>query len=209
MTAKIKLNAASGGGSFSLQAPSSSSNNRVFTLPDSADATLLTSTASLGKVLQVVSTTKKDSASFSVGTETTYSYTDSSLRATITPSSASNKILITAMLHVSVDSSQYVFTLLQKDGSTITDATGDASGSRTRCTSWVPYPADSFTATQCISINYLDTAGNTNSRYYNFGFRHTSGLSRTMYLNKAGQTDAGNYTIGLPVSTITAMEIAA
>jgi len=54
MTAKIKLNAASGGGSFSLQAPSSSANNRVFTLPDSADATLLTSTASLGKILQTV-----------------------------------------------------------------------------------------------------------------------------------------------------------
>jgi len=42
MTAKIKLNAASGGGSFSLQAPSSSANNRVFTLPDSADATMAT-----------------------------------------------------------------------------------------------------------------------------------------------------------------------
>ena len=42
MTAKIKLNAASGGGSVSLQAPSSSANNRVFTLPDSADATLST-----------------------------------------------------------------------------------------------------------------------------------------------------------------------
>ena len=40
MTAKIKLNAASGGGSFSLQAPSSSSNNRVLTLPDSADGTV-------------------------------------------------------------------------------------------------------------------------------------------------------------------------
>ena len=40
MTAKIKLNAASGGGSFSLQAPSSSANNRVFTLPDSADGTI-------------------------------------------------------------------------------------------------------------------------------------------------------------------------
>jgi len=37
MTAKIKLNAASGGGSFSLQAPSSSANNRVLTLPDAAD----------------------------------------------------------------------------------------------------------------------------------------------------------------------------
>ena len=42
MTAKIKLNTASGGGSFSLQAPSSSSNNRVFTLPDIADATMAT-----------------------------------------------------------------------------------------------------------------------------------------------------------------------
>ena len=40
MTAKIKLNAASGGGSFSLQAPSSSANNRVLTLPDSADGTI-------------------------------------------------------------------------------------------------------------------------------------------------------------------------
>ena len=42
MTGKIKLNAASGGGSFSLQAPSSSSNDRVFTLPDVADATMAT-----------------------------------------------------------------------------------------------------------------------------------------------------------------------
>ena len=42
MTAKIKLNSASGGGSFSLQAPSSSSNDRVFTLPDVADATMAT-----------------------------------------------------------------------------------------------------------------------------------------------------------------------
>ena len=49
MTAKIKLNAASGGGSISIQAPSSTSNNRVFTLPDLADATLLTSNATLGK----------------------------------------------------------------------------------------------------------------------------------------------------------------
>ena len=47
MTAKIKLNAASGGGSVSLKAPSSSANNRVITLPDIADGTLLTSQSSL------------------------------------------------------------------------------------------------------------------------------------------------------------------
>tara|TARA_R100000426_G_scaffold59628_1_gene42136 strand:- start:184 stop:771 length:588 start_codon:yes stop_codon:yes gene_type:complete len=87
MTAKIKLNAASGGGSFSLQAPSSSSNNRVFTLPDSADATLLTSTASLGKILQVVQGTRTSGFS-----STSTSYVDLGLSASITPSTNS-KIL--------------------------------------------------------------------------------------------------------------------
>jgi hypothetical protein len=47
MTAKIKLNAASGGGSVSIQAPSSSSNNRVISLPDIADGTLLTNQSTL------------------------------------------------------------------------------------------------------------------------------------------------------------------
>ena len=47
MTAKIKLNAASGGGSVSIQAPSSSSNTRVITLPDIADGTLVTSQSTL------------------------------------------------------------------------------------------------------------------------------------------------------------------
>ena len=47
MTAKIKLNASSGGGSVSIQAPSSSSNNRVISLPDIADGTLVTSQSTL------------------------------------------------------------------------------------------------------------------------------------------------------------------
>ena len=47
MSAKIKLNAASGGGSISIQAPSSSSNNRVISLPDIADGTMVTSESTL------------------------------------------------------------------------------------------------------------------------------------------------------------------
>ena len=76
MTAKIKLNAASGGGSFSLQAPSSSANTRVMTLPDTADGTILTTTnPKSGNSLQVVSTTKTDVFS----TTTTGSFVDLSL----------------------------------------------------------------------------------------------------------------------------------
>ena len=98
MTAKIKLNAPSGGGSFSLQAPSSSSNNRVITLPDIADGTLLTSQSSLDstKLSPAVSGKIKQ---YVVGTTTTQTYTsdttylDTGLTATITPSSGT-KILV-------------------------------------------------------------------------------------------------------------------
>ena len=68
MTAKIKLNAASGGGSFSLQAPSSSANTRVMTLPDTADGTILTTTnPKTGNIVQVVANniTGTSSVSFS------------------------------------------------------------------------------------------------------------------------------------------------
>ena len=90
MTAKIKLNAASGGGSFSLQAPSSSSNNRVFTIPDEADATLLTSNTSTGKILQVVNTLKTDTAS--ITSSNTNNFVDiSGMSLSITPTATSSK----------------------------------------------------------------------------------------------------------------------
>ena len=96
MTAKIKLNAASGGGSFSLQAPSSSSNARVMTLPDTADGTILTTTnPKAGNIIQVVQGTSTTEDSF-----TTASFVASSLSATITPSAASSKILIQSSILV-------------------------------------------------------------------------------------------------------------
>jgi hypothetical protein len=52
------------------------------------------------------------------------------------------------------------------------------------------------------------SAGNTNSRNYNIALRHTSGLTRTMYLNSTSSgTDSFDY--GRGISTITAMEIKA
>jgi hypothetical protein len=89
MTAKIKLNAASGGGSFSLQAPSSSANNRVMTLPDSADGTILTTTnPKAGNIIQVVSATTTTTVS-----NTTETFADSGLSASINIS-AGSKVLI-------------------------------------------------------------------------------------------------------------------
>ena len=107
MTAKIKLNAASGGGSFSLQAPSSSANNRVIALPDIADGTLLTSQSTLdatklsgnlpalngsaltnlpagGKFLQIVGAVQTSN----VQIVTTTSYIDTGLTCNITTSAS-------------------------------------------------------------------------------------------------------------------------
>ena len=98
MTAKIKLNAASGGGSFSLQAPSSSSNNRVITLPDVADGTLLTNQSTgLGKVLQVVHVEYSTQV---ISTST--SLIDTGLTLAITPIQTGSKMLVTVFQQIRI-----------------------------------------------------------------------------------------------------------
>ena len=87
----IKLTADSGGGTFELKAPSSGSNARVLTVPDTASGTVLTTTnPKAGNIIQVVTATKEDTASYA-GT----SYADiSGLTATINGVSSGSKIII-------------------------------------------------------------------------------------------------------------------
>ena len=130
MTAKIKLNSASGGGSFSIQAPSSSSNNRVFTLPDSADATLLTSTASTGKILQVVSGSQQVAASQGFSSD---AFVDTGLSASITPSSSSSKVFVTGFLTWRFEMSQngnaqWNFAITDGSNNILDAMTNDADG---------------------------------------------------------------------------------
>ena len=87
----IKLTADSGGGTFEIKAPSSGSNARVLTVPDTASGTVLTTTnPKAGNIIQVVTATKEDTASYT-GT----SYADiSGLTATINGVSSGSKIII-------------------------------------------------------------------------------------------------------------------
>ena len=208
MTAKIKLNAASGGGSFSLQAPSSSSNNRVMTLPDTADGTLLTTTnPKSGNIIQVVSQTKADVTTIATSADSFYNYDDASLKVTITPSSASNKIFLLGNICCSSNPNVgAMFVRFNKNGGALAGAIGDSSGSRGRMTTSaiqhsVYYPT-------FHSLSFLDTAGNTNSRYYNFGIAQNAGSGRNVKINDH-YTTSDAFGSGLFISTITAMEIAA
>ena len=163
---------------------------------------------SAGKVLQVVSTTKTDTASNSTGSQSWWSYTDSSLRATITPTHANNKLLITGTITIGMDSSQWVFMRLEKNGSRLDAGNGDASSACTRCFTASHHNADANMPHPNKILNYLDTAGDTNSRYYNFGIAHSSGSTRTIHINK-GIYGSNNFFDPRCVATITVMEIEA
>lgn len=211
MTAKIKLNAASGGGSFSLQAPSSSSNNRVFTIPDVADGIIAT-TANSGKILQVVET--KITARSSVNMSTTFTDVPG-FSVTITPSSASNKIRLFAMINHSSRQQHGGGRFVRSVGGVNAVPTGwigDSADSRTRSTTGNLYGnvyidsngTDSNFAIPGILID--DSHNTTQAITYKFQVHNVSG-SYPIKFNTADDDDgAATY---VAVSTMIVEEIAA
>ena len=203
MTAKIKLNAASGGGSFSLQAPSSSSNDRVMTLPDTANGTILTTTnPKVGNIIQVVSTTKTGTASMSSAT-----FADiSGMSVTLTPSSGS-KVYVTCDLQIgSVDNSYAGFKVL-RDSTAIglgTEGTGNMSNVTfgTGLRGYFEYRV------QGLGYHILDTHGADGSTAVTYKIQWASLFNtNTIYLNRPHTADNNAYNI-FGSSTITAMEVA-
>ena len=206
MTAKIKLNAASGGGSFSLQAPSSSANNRVFTLPDSADATLLTSTTATGKILSVQQSVVTGGSSYSTGSSTVSdSYFDiSGLSVTLTPSSGT-KCYVSYTVNVGGESG-FNFGIALFRGSTQIYL-GDASGSRQRLSSFGAIrDADTVLPT---NGQFLDTHGADGSTAVTYKVQmYVSDPGRTTRVNRS-HDDGDDRSSGRLASQITVMEVAA
>ena len=207
MTAKIKLNAASGGGSFSLQAPSSSSNNRVITLPDIADGTLVTSQSTLdatklsgnlpalngsaltnldaGKILQVKQTTKSNTFE-----TTSSSYIDiPDLSVSITPASTSNKILFISSVNFGANQTgQHNFYQVVRDSTTISATAQSIRSSDTA-------------VVHSYSSIILDSPSSTSALTYKIQVKPESG-------NAVGvNRNIGNALYGF--STILCMEVAA
>jgi len=196
----------SSSGSVSLQAPASTSGgaNRVLTLPD-INSTVDT-TGRAGNIIQVVSTTKTDTASqASVAAGAKWSNT--AFKVTITPSSASNKLLIFGI--ASFDTGNYSQALyLQKDGSDLAAAMGDAAGSRKSTVSQI-LDADGGAYQQVQhSFQFLDTAGDTSERYYNLAIGHGRNAAVNIFMNRSS-TDSDNAQQFRTQSTITVIEVAA
>ena len=201
----IKLTADSGGGTFEIKAPSSGSNTRVLTVPDTGDATFLTSLSSVGKILQVVSTNKTDTFSASIGKQ---SFSGAAISVNITPSNSSNKIILVAKLTIGLASDNDIGFAYFKAGSVIDGATADASGSAARL------HAQGFNShsehQNTISGFYLDTAGGTSAITYDCRLRHGNNSTggHTIYLNRDHSNGTGDMEQN-SMSTLTAIEVAA
>ena len=207
MTAKIKLNAASGGGSFSLQAPSSSSNNRVMTLPDTADGTVLTTTnPKAGNIIQVKQAYKTDIFSSTSGT-----FVDvTGLSLTITPSSTSSKVLIRYDVLCSAQSwtkgTIQLGLFFSSDGGSsfniIGNGTGGSSDHNVNSVQQLYSNGDSNTEANIsgVSLEYLHSPSSTAALQYKLQARI--------------ETDGGNFKINAQAhskngaSSMTVMEVA-
>ena len=203
MTAKIKLNAASGGGSFSLQAPSSSSNARVMTLPDTADGTILTTTnPKAGNIIQVVSVTKTDTFS-----TTSSSFTDvTGLSVAITPTSTSSKIFITINVMAATDNStQGYFEIFRTSDNTSVCIGADGGGSRQRASFGPTYFNDTNDLKEC-GMSFLDSPNTTSA--FNYKVRCKNQGSGNVYVGRSNSDGDAAHTGRYPC-TITVMEVAA
>ena len=202
MTAKIKLNAASGGGSFSLQAPSSSSNNRVFTLPDSADGNVITST-SHKPIVNYVQTVKTDT--FSQSSIAQGSQTGDAIFLDYAATASTNKLIVSCSLSVGSSSANRVGCFFVVGGVIQTAFRGDSAGGRKTL-----YLAGNIFQTYVMANlvgSALISSPSTSSTRYSYRLIHGDNSANTLYLNRSHNDDDASY-MHRAVSTITIMEIA-
>ena len=220
MTAKIKLNAASGGGSVSLKAPSTTTSNAAVELQlpvadGSANQFIKTdgsgnlsfAAAGGGKILQVVEAVKTDTSS----TGSSFYGAIPGLQPQITPSSSSNKVMIFINLKwgFSNENNDVNFKLFRSIGGTETEIfSGGASNSNTLGF----YGAQDalgkgIHVMMPISSQYLDSPNTTSQITYLIKWQIQRSSSYN-YINRPGSNDS-SASYHRASSSVTLMEVAA
>ena len=195
----------SGGNSVIIAAPDSNpASDRTLKLPSNADGTVLTTTnPKSGNILQVKQAVKTDTSS-----STSATYADiSGLSVAITPTSTSNKILVTCVVQFGGAENSYIpFKALR--GSTLlapnTQGTGNMSN--------VSFGGFVNTGSGEYSLNsavwkFLDSPSSTSALTYKIQFASAHN-SHVVYINRPQSTDNEAYII-YGSSTITVQEVAA
>ena len=195
-------------GSVSLQAPASTTGgaHRVLTLPDK-NGTVATTSDDFGKILQIVSVSKGDIQSWTGTAETEIT----NLAPTITPSSASNKILVMGQLYTGTNvASITAYNVVKRSINSGSFSTiGNHATSSDSASTNAHGHGGTFSGTWNLmntSMHYLDSPNTTNSIVYKWFYRNENS-SATTYVNRTGR----NSTVYHPktISVLTLFEIAA
>jgi hypothetical protein len=193
-------------------------NNRSINRSDTASAdqvwTATSATASDfqaagGGVLQVKSTTKTDTQTIASTSATAIS----SLTVSLTPSSASNKILLFGSVSFGGAANLYgqgsIYRQINSGGySQLSTAIGNTDSNATRCT--IPMqliaPANANEIWKVIvsSFNFLDNPNTTSQVDYQIHCRSDSSVN--IRINEEDDSSDGDYD-ARPITTITALEI--
>ena len=177
----------------------------------SADALTLSSDGKVafpnntGNILQVVSTTKTDTSSFT--SNTTNTFVDlSGLSVSITPTSASSKILIEFDVSVAVGTGTVHVRLVR--GSTPI-AVGDSASNRLQSTVARRSMSSVYSLENTpMSMSFLDSPNTTSATTYKLQGTAGSSYNTTYYVNRSSGDSDADYGARV-ASTITAIEVAA
>ena len=193
----------SGGNGVILAAPSSNpAADRTLTLPGDADGTIAT-TATAGKILQVIQTVKKNRQT--INSTTLVDITGMSV--SITPSSASNKVLVNYSLVVFSNAVYYALRLLRDSDSTIFIGDENPSATSQNRASFGSYDS-SYVIADTIAQSFLDSPNTTSAITYKLQAYSPYSSAYTIGINSGVVLDNYSYMNNC-VSTITAMEVAA
>ena len=163
-----------------------------------------------GGILQVIQTVSNTQ----VGYTGTSFQTVSSLSTSITPSSTSSKILVLLNMTWGLQDNNYSYLKLQRNGSDISGAKGNPTGSQTAAS--IELMLSTNGSGQVYSevqhgynstFIYLDSPASSTSTTYSIVVSAQQGSSQTLYLNR-GYYNSGDANNIAGISSMTLMEIA-
>ena len=185
----------SGGNSVIIAAPSSNpASDRTLTVPSNADGTILTTTnPKAGNILQVVTSSASTGVSQGFSSD---AFVDTGLSASITPSSSSNKILVTGYLsyYISIGhgSAEWNFAVCDGSNNILDGTTATAQGYRYN---------EMYVLGGKHPINFLHSPSTTSSFTYKIRMNAKSA-------NQSGSVFAQINSSGNNISRIVLMEVA-
>ena len=169
-----------------------------------SSVTALPGGVDVGKIGQVVSTTKTDT--FSTTANGASIVTITGLTASITPSSISSKILINVSVAVGTSAHNHILSTLFRDSTAI--ALADTASNRPRASfnSAIEVTSTGWLMQQS-AYNFLDTPSSSSSLTYSVKIGGNG--TATIYVNRSHRDTNGTSEDGRYTSTITLMEVLA